>query len=95
MPKIFLTIFITLVSVSFIYETLVLNGTLGDEAKKKYIVQSARGGVLEGGRGETFMGIELIRRNPIIGYGSYAKDKTGSFFSEYYREHGFKMALYD
>ena len=92
-PKIFLTIFITLVSVSFIYETLVLNGTLGDEAKKKYIVQSARGGVLEGGRGETFMGIELIRRNPIIGYGSYAKDKTGSFFSEYYREHGFKNGV--
>lgn len=87
-PKIFLTLFITLLSVNYIYETLALNGTLGEDAKNKYIVQSASGGLLEGGRGETFMGIELIRRNPIIGYGSYAKDKTGSFFSEYYREHG-------
>ena len=92
-PKIFLTIFIALVSVNFIYETLALNGSLGEDAKKKYMVQSAHGGVLEGGRGETFMGIELIKRNPIMGYGSYAKDKTGSFFSDYYREHGFKNGV--
>lgn len=88
-PKLFLTLFIALISVNFVYKSLVVKGFFGDDAKKKYIIQSARGGVLEGGRGETFMGIELIRRNPIIGYGSYAKDKNHKFYLWYYNKHGY------
>lgn len=45
------------------------------------------GNALEGGRAETFMGIQLITENPIWGYGSYARDKNDAFHARYATEH--------
>lgn len=68
----------------FAYGYFAARGTLGYEAQDKYYKQKMAGGnMLEGGRSETFMGIELIKRNPIWGYGSYAKDVNDAFHAEY------------
>lgn len=70
-----------------IYEPLAANGMLGAEAQEKYFRQKMVGGnALEGGRSETFMGIQLIKDNPIWGYGSYAKDKGDVFHMRYAAE---------
>lgn len=71
-----------------VYEPLAANGTLGVEAQEKYYKQKMSGGnALVGGRAETFMGIQLIKENPIWGYGSYAKDKGDVFHMRYAAEH--------
>jgi O-antigen ligase len=71
-----------------IYEKLAANGTLGVEAQEKYYKQKMNGSnALEGGRSETFMGILLIKENPIWGYGSYARDKGDVFHMRYASEH--------
>lgn len=88
--KIFLLMFIGMIAVSNIYENLASSGALGPYAYQKYILQSSAGNMLEGGRGETFMGIELITRSPIIGYGSFAKDEGDKFHMEYAREHNLR-----
>lgn len=85
--KIFVLMFIGMIAVSNIYENLASSGALGAYAHQKYIQQSNKGNMLEGGRGETFMGMELISRSPIIGYGSFAMDIGDQFHREYAREH--------
>lgn len=87
-PKFFLFAVIAMLAADSIYEPLAANGTLGDEAQEKYYKQKLNGGnALEGGRAETFMGIQLIKENPIWGYGSYAKDKGDVFHMRYAAEH--------
>lgn len=73
--------------VSVVYEDLASNGVLGEAAYEKYVRQSQGGNLLEGGRQETFMGIELITMKPIFGWGSYAKDTWG-FKAKYAAKHG-------
>lgn len=87
-PRYFLIAFFALFIADSIYEPLAANGTLGKDAQKKYFKQKLSGGnVLEGGRRETFMGIQLIKENPIWGYGSYAKDRKNTFHRRYAAEH--------
>lgn len=87
-PKYFVLSMLAIVIADSVYEPLAANGTFGDDAQEKYYQQKINGGnVLEGGRGETFMGIELISENPIWGYGSYAKDKGDKFHMHYAYEH--------
>ena len=67
-PRYFCIAFLALIIADSIYEPLAANGTLGKEAQKKYLKQKISGGnVLEGGRRETFMGIQLITEKPVWG----------------------------
>lgn len=87
-PVYFIFAFVAIYLADNIYEPLAANGTLGEEAQYKYFKQRYSGGnALEGGRVETFMGIELIKRNPIWGYGSYARDTNDTFHAQYAVEH--------
>lgn len=87
-PKFFLIAMIAVFAADSIYEPLAANGTLGEAAQEKYYKQMRSGGnALEGGRAETFMGIQLIKENPIWGYGSYARDKGDAFHMRYANEH--------
>lgn len=86
--KLFIYMFVGIICVNFAYETLASSGTLGEQAYKKYLKQSASENMLEGGRSETFMGAWLIEQSPIIGYGSFAMDKNDSYHIKYAREHG-------
>lgn len=86
--KLFLYMFIGVVCVNFAYETLASSGTLGEQAYKKYLKQSASENMLEGGRSETFMGAWLVGLSPVIGYGSFAMDKGDYYHIKYAHSHG-------
>lgn len=85
--RILLCLFIGAIAVSIIYESLASSGALGSYAYEKYIKQNTAENILEGGRAETFMGIELIRQSPILGHGSFAMDERDQFHREYARNH--------
>lgn len=78
--------FIGIFFVVIFYETAASRGILGDAAYQKYMDQTSEGNVLEGGRAEFFMGVELIKMKPIVGWGSYSKDTWG-FRWRYAMEH--------
>lgn len=61
--------------VSNTYEYLASNGILGEAAYNKYIMQKYSQMGLASGRGDFIIGVEFLARNPIVGYGSFAKDK--------------------
>jgi O-antigen ligase len=86
-PKYFLFASIAIFVADSVYEPLAASGTLGYEAQEKYFMQTKGGSAIEGGRAETFMGIQLIKENPIWGYGSYARDKNDAFHARYAAEH--------
>ena len=69
------------------YEYGAANGYLGERAQAKYFMQKANVNGLASGREDFFMSSVLVSRNPIWGYGSYAKDKEG-FTDKYLYEHG-------
>ena len=77
---------IGVVVVDVVYEQLAKERILGDDAYYKYVTQSEGGNLLEGGRAEFFMGLELVRKKPIVGWGSYAKDTWG-FRADYAMRH--------
>ena len=80
-----MTMFLALLLIDFTYEYMAKSRILGDAAYSKYMNQiDAGGNVLKGGRIHFFMGIELIKMKPIVGWGSYAKDDWG--FSKQYFE---------
>lgn len=85
--KTFILLFIGLIAVNAVYEHLAGSGALGAYAYQKYVKQSQAESILEGGRSETFMGIELIKRSPIIGYGNYATDRRNAFHRQYAKDH--------
>lgn len=80
--RVFLALFIGALIVDNVYEGLASSGALGEVAYEKYMKQSASGNVLEGGRSEVFIGIECIKENPIIGYGSFARYSPELSFSQ-------------
>lgn len=87
-PRYCLIGLIAILAADSIYEPLAANGTLGYEAQEKYYKQMTSGkNPLEGGRAETFMGLQLITENPFWGYGSYARDKNDAFHARYAAEH--------
>ena len=60
-----------------IYASLAEAGYLGEKAQYKYEVQSKSGNLFKGGRSEFFIGLYAISKDPVWGYGSFAKDKYG------------------
>lgn len=78
------------------YETLAENGSLGEKAQEKYYKQKNSSAGLASGRLEAIMDVDLISKSPIIGYGSFAKDKE-NYVYKYYVEHNvdFNPAMFD
>ena len=74
--QLFIMLIIGFGLIDFTYETLAENGTLGESVHQKYIMQKYAKNGLASGRGDALLSIYAISKNPIIGYGSYAKDKT-------------------
>lgn len=71
--RVFLALFIGALIIDNVYENMASSGMLGEYAYDKYMTQKYEsGGILKGGRSETFLGLECIKENPIIGYGSFA-----------------------
>lgn len=72
--RVFLALLIGAIAVDSSYEYLASNKMLGEYAYEKYMAQNySSENMLQSGRSETFLGIELIKENPIIGYGSFAE----------------------
>lgn len=82
----FFALIIGCLIVDKVYETLAANGSLGKDAYEKYERQSNSDFGLASGRLEAIMDAELIRQSPIIGYGSFAKDKE-NFVNRFKMEH--------
>lgn len=83
-PKYLTLIFLAAFLADVSYEYFASKGTLGEAARAKYLMQKRGGGnMLEGGRTETFMGLWAAIKNPIFGYGSYAKDKKNRIYKQY------------
>lgn len=64
------------------YKVSAMAGWLGEDARRKYEVQSdgGEGGILRlilGGRGGSFIGLLACRDKPILGWGPWAKDANG------------------
>lgn len=79
---VFVGLLIGALCVDTIYENLASTGALGDYAYEKYMQQKySSGNMLQNGRAETFLGLEIVMQNPIIGYGSFATYKSGMFDS--------------
>lgn len=58
------------------YEMAAMDGLLGEEAREKLIDQTSGGeGVLLGGRHEILVSIQAIVDSPILGHGSWARDR--------------------
>lgn len=57
------------------YSIAARSGWLGEAAKNKYYQQSGDYGILLGGRAEILVSTQAIRDSPIIGHGSWAKNR--------------------
>lgn len=77
LPGLALSLALGTLVVSNFYEHLASNGNLGEVAYEKYMMQKYSQLGLASGRGDFILGVEFVIRNPIVGYGSYAKDKEG------------------
>lgn len=80
-----IALMIGLVVVDNVYEHLASTGQLGEEAFLKYNKQKNSELGLAIGRIEAIIDAELISKSPIIGYGSFAKDKDNYVMSFYLR----------
>jgi O-antigen ligase len=60
-----------------LYGLAAESGMLGERSREKYETQSALGdlGILLGGRSESLVTVQAIQDSPIIGHGSWAKDR--------------------
>lgn len=80
--KMLLVAAIGFVGVKYGYETLATNGALGERAYVKYMSQKNSKMGLASGRGDFVQAVFAISKEPIWGYGSYAKN-TDHFFREF------------
>ena len=76
----------------YAYKTSASLGWLGEEAQKKYEIQTAGGSgglgrLILGGRGDSFMGLLACRDKPIIGWGPWARDENG-YAEEFIEKYG-------
>ena len=73
--------FILLLGAAFVikssYEYMAQNGILGEWAQYKYELQTDNDNIVMGSRMVTFEGLYVILKDPIWGYGPYAKDDHG------------------
>lgn len=81
-----LSMIIGIVVIANVYEYLASNGTLGITAYEKYNKQKNSEFGLASGRLEAIMDMDLISKSPIIGYGSFAKDKS-NYRLHFYIDH--------
>lgn len=60
-----------------VYGMAAESGMLGERSRQKYEAQSALGdlGILLGGRSESLVTVQAIQDSPLIGHGSWAKDR--------------------
>lgn len=60
-----------------IYGSAAQSGLLGEKSREKYETQAALGdlGILLGGRNESLVTVQAIMDSPLIGHGSWAKDR--------------------
>lgn len=60
-----------------VYGSAAQSGLLGEKSRDKYETQSALGdiGILLGGRNESLVTVQAIIDSPLIGHGSWAKDR--------------------
>ncbi len=60
-----------------VYGVAAESGMLGERSRQKYETQSALGdlGILLGGRSESLVTVQAIQDSPLIGHGSWAKDR--------------------
>ncbi len=60
-----------------VYGAAAESGMLGERSRQKYETQSALGdlGILLGGRSESLVTVQAIQDSPLIGHGSWAKDR--------------------
>ncbi len=86
-------IIFSLFAISKTYETLASNKVLGERAYDKYTMQKYSERGLASGRNDFFESLYLISKNPIIGYGSYAKDNNRIAFN--HRKQYSKSSRYD
>ena len=80
------SIALMILTIYFSYTYSVTHGYLGDEAKDKHEQQTSNGkNVILGARSEIASSLMAISESPIIGHGSWAKDKElVHVFLEYY-----------
>lgn len=78
---------IALWGVSTTYEFLASNKVLGERAYTKYYMQKHSKLGLASGRSDFIQSVYLVSKNPIIGYGSYAKDNNRQL-EDYYKSNG-------
>lgn len=67
------------------YGELASRGVLGDEARSKYLMQTAGDlSLLQGGRPESLVSIRAIQDSPLVGHGSWARDRyyANMYFDE-------------
>jgi O-antigen ligase len=77
------SIFIGGVLVDTIYEYGAQSGYMGERVYDKYMMQKQSNMGLASGRMDFIIAADLIKESPIVGYGSYAKDKTGLLYKYY------------
>ena len=77
--KLFVVLCVAFIGISYTYETLAVNGTLGEYARVKYEKQKKTELGLASGRADFLASLYAISKKPIFGYGSYAKDKDRVF----------------
>ncbi len=78
-------------SMKAFYSYAAKSGLMGEEALKKYEMQTKRGedvlSLLMGGRGETFIGLFACLDQPIVGFGPWAVD-NGDYINDYLAKYG-------
>lgn len=82
---------IGVICIHMLYRTSAMKGWLGEEALKKYEMQTKGDGsikaLLLGGRMESFCGLIACVDNPIIGFGPWAEDNSG-YTAEFLKKYG-------
>ena len=71
----FVILGITFFGVKTTYEQLASSGSLGEWPQEKYELQKSSPVGLASGRKDFIISWEVIKESPLLGYGSYAKDK--------------------
>lgn len=71
--------------VVFVYESMASSGALGERVHEKYLMQKYSRDGLISARGDALQSIYAISKKPLVGYGSYAKDRYGIINKYNYR----------
>lgn len=85
--KLFMVLGIAFIGISVTYEYLASNKILGERAYAKYYMQKHSKLGLASGRGDFLQSIYLVAKQPIMGYGSYAKENNRQL-EDYYKSNG-------